>query len=161
MLTHIFTPAQCARCKLCCNFRRASAWETPVLEAELADRLQHAGVPLQQREDGSCTFCLSYRTDDPEETANCPMLNPSSGCTLPRGDRPFECRIWPLRLMRTEQQRLALGLYKHCPALEPAVRDTLVREATGPMLPALLEFARRCPQAVRPADPAYSIIWQE
>lgn len=161
MLTHLFTPEQCAQCKLCCNFHRSSAWETPALDAALVASLQHAGVPLEQRADGSCSFRLTFHTTLPEETANCPMLDTRSGCTLPREQRPFECRIWPLRLMRTHSGHLALGLYAHCPALTPPVRSALVREATSTLLPVLLEQAKRFPLIIRPIDPAYTIIWQE
>lgn len=160
MLTHLFTPEQCAQCKLCCNFRRCSAWETPALEPSAADELHTAGVPLCTREDGSCTFQLHFRTNDPKETANCPMLDPATGCTLPRDKRPFECRIWPLRLMYKGDGKLALGLYMHCPALTPAVRARLIAEATGPMLPTLVDYAQQFPQAVRPTDPSYTIIWE-
>ena len=160
MLTHLFTPDQCARCKLCCNFHRSTAWETPSLEPETAAALHAAGVPLQQRDDASCTFCLTFHTHDPEETANCPMLDPEKGCTLPREQRPFECRIWPLRLMKGTQG-LSLGLYMGCPALTPDVRRKLTTEATGPLLPMLQAYAKKHPAAVRPEDPAYTIIWQE
>ena len=158
MLTHLFTPTQCAQCKLCCNFRRTSAWETPALDTDLADRLQAQGIPLQCREDGSYSFHLTYRSDNPDETANCPMLDPAVGCMLPRNERPFECRIWPLRLMKDASDALVLGLYLDCPALTPSVRQKLTEEATGPMLPMLLEQARLHPQIVRPLDPAYTVI---
>lgn len=161
MLTHLFTPEQCAQCKLCCNFRRSSAWETPALDDHLIQALQTAGTALERRQDGSCSFRLTYHGSDPAETANCPMLDPCSGCTLPRELRPFECRIWPLRLMRTGDARLALGLYLNCPALTPPVRARLVEEATGALLPRLLEQAKRQPLIVRPVDPAYAIIWEE
>ena len=161
MLTQFFTPDRCAACKLCCNFRRSSAWETPALPPGLVADLQAAGVPLHVREDGSCTFRLTYRSSDPAETANCPMLDTCRGCTLPRDSRPFECRIWPLRLMRTKDEHLALGLYLDCPALTTEVRQKLIKEATGPLLPLLLKQAELQPLIVRPVDPAYAIIWVE
>lgn len=161
MLTHLFTPEQCAQCRLCCNFRRSSAWETPALDSALAKSLQDSGVPLVQREDGSCSFLLTYHSSDPAESADCPVLDTCSGCTLPRELRPFECRIWPLRLMRTKDEHLALGLYLDCPALTTEVRQKLIKEATGPLLPLLLKQAELQPLIVRPVDPAYAIIWVE
>lgn len=160
MLTHIFTPADCARCKLCCNFCRSSAWETPALEPRLAQHLQTHGVPLEQRADGACTFHLHFVSTDPQECANCPVLDPEKGCSLPREQRPFECRIWPLRLMHGPLQQTVLGLYQACPALTPDVRQKLIAEATGPLLPSLLAYARQYPLAVRPMHPAYDIVWQ-
>lgn len=159
MLTQFFTPDRCAACKLCCNFRRSSAWETPALPPGLVADLQAAGVPLHVREDGSCTFRLTYRSSDPAETANCPMLDTCRGCTLPRDSRPFECRIWPLRLMHTESGQLILGLYRSCPALTPPVREKIIAHATGPLLPTLLHHAEHNPHTVRPLDKAYETIW--
>ena len=162
MLTHLFTPEQCAQCKLCCNFQRRSAWETPSLNKELQAALRVMGIPLEERGDnGACSFRLTYHTTDPSETANCPMLDTCSGCTLPREQRPFECRIWPLRLMRTENGQLVLGLYANCPALTEPVKERLITEATGALLPLLLEHAEKEPAIVRPVDSAYNIIWRD
>ena len=88
------------------------------------------------------------------------MLDTCKGCMLPREQRPFECRIWPLRLMREEDGTLAVGLYHFCPALTPLVRDKIIQEATGALLPTLLQEAQRQPSIIRPVDPSYAIIWQ-
>lgn len=161
MLTHLFTPEQCALCKLCCNFHRSSAWETPVIDDKLATTLNESGVPMIYRKDGSRTFCLTFTSSDPSESANCPVLDTCKGCMLPREQRPFECRIWPLRLMREDDGTLILGLYLNCPALTPSVRNKIIQEATGALLPMLIEEAHRQPLIVRPVDPAYAVIWQD
>ncbi len=159
MLTRIFNTDTCARCRLCCNFRPASAWETPFLEDSLCELLSARGVPLCTRPNGSRSFCLSFRTDSAEETADCPLLDPARGCTLPRAQRPFECRVWPLRLMRTEEGELCIGCYTACPALDESdTRERLYDYAVGELLPELLDYARRFPQSVRSYNPAYSVI---
>lgn len=160
MLTDLFTPQDCAACKLCCNFHRSSAWETPSLEPELIYLLQEECVPLEKRADGSTSFYLHFCSDDENEVANCPMLNTSSGCILPRELRPFECRIWPIRLMR-DASRLVIGIYKNCPALRGESLDRLIHFATGELLPQLQTYATKHPTSVRPVNPAYDIIWKE
>lgn len=161
MLTDIFTPADCAACKLCCNFHRCSAWETPALESELIYLLQEECVPLQKRQDGSTSFYLHFCTESEDEVANCPMLDLQQGCTLPRELRPFECRIWPLRLMK-DASTLVIGLYQNCPALkDDSTLQKLTDFATGKLLPMLLDHAKKHPHAVREMNPAYSIIWRE
>ncbi len=162
MLTHLITAEQCASCRLCCNFHRSSAWETPALTPELAERLRSRGLPLDSRPDGSITFALRFPEDAPEDfCANCPALDSGFGCTLPRELRPVECRLWPLRLMHTPVGNLGLGLYDACPALSPEVREQVIRESTSAMLPALRRMANEQPCIVRPFHPAYSIIWEE
>lgn len=160
MLTEIITPADCSMCKLCCNFLRSSSWETPSLEKELIYLLQEEAIPLTRREDGSTTFFLDYRTNSNEECALCPMLSTESGCTLPRELRPFECRIWPLRMMRNSG-KMCIGLYKNCPALDTQRRASLINLARHSLLPAILDYAKKHPLAVREMNPAYDIIWQE
>ncbi len=161
MLTHIFNSAVCARCRLCCNFRPASAWETPFLEDSLCELLSSRGIPLCTRPNGSRSFCLNFRTDAAEETADCPLLDPATGCTLPREQRPFECRVWPLRLMRTEEGELCIGCYTACPALNDAeTLERLKAYACGDLLPVLLDYARRFPQSVRAFHPAYTLLWK-
>lgn len=160
MLTNIFTPSDCAACKLCCNFHHSSAWETPSLENELIYLLQEEGYPLHKRCNGATTFYLNFETDSEDEVANCPMLDPSKGCTLPRELRPFECRIWPLRIMR-DASTLVIGLYKDCPALKEEAADKLIAFAIGELLPTMLDYARKHPTCIRDIDDTYSIIWRE
>ncbi len=162
MVSHLIPPALCASCRLCCNFRRCSAWETPSLSPELVAHLRSHGVPVTHRADGTTSFALNFPEDAPADfAALCPVLDPHSGCALPREMRPTECRLWPLRLMRTPEGALCLGLYDACPALSPEVRAQLIREATGSMLPTLLSLARNQPYIVRDPNPAYSIVWSE
>ena len=162
MLTHIFNPSACARCRLCCNFRPSSVWETPFLEEALCRTLQERGVPLCSRANGFRSIALSFQTDSPEETSDCPLLDSSCGCTLPRELRPFECRVWPLRLMRTEEGELCIACYTACPALQEAgVMKKLAVYAAGTLLPVLLDYARRFPQSVRPFNPAYTVLLKQ
>ncbi len=159
MLTNIISSADCASCKLCCNFLRSSAWETPALDKELVFLLQEEGIPLVQRPDGSTSFYLHYCSESENETALCPMLSPLTGCSLPRRMRPFECRIWPLRLMK-QSGHLVIGLYKYCPALDEERRLALVELACTKLLPYLLEYAQKHPLSVRDVNPNYDTIWQ-
>lgn len=160
MLTHIFSPSTCAQCRLCCNFCQRSAWETPFLEPPLAAQLAEQKIQLTTRLNGSQSFALHFLSHNPEDTCNCPLLDPAKGCSLPREQRPFECRVWPIRLMKNDRHELCIACYKDCPAL--LHQDTwqkLVSYATGELLPSLLDYANRFPESVRPFDSHYSIIW--
>ena len=160
MLTSIFTPATCSSCKLCCNFCPASSWETPYLENKLADQLEARGIALTTRPNGSRSFALHFHMNDPQETCNCPLLNPDSGCTLPRAERPFECRVWPLRLMYTPEGALCIACYDSCPALNtPEAKKAMHDYATGELLPVMLQYAAEHPQSIRPFNPNYSVLW--
>lgn len=160
MLTGIFSPSKCAECKLCCNFHRSSAWETPALEPSDIFRMHEMCVPLTQKPDGTTSFYLDFRTENPDEVANCPLLDTCSGCILPRENRPFECRIWPLRIMR-DASTLVIGIYEKCPALDIETFEKLGKHALENLLEPVLAYASRNPRAVRNYDSAYKIIWRQ
>lgn len=164
MLTEYISAEQCAHCRLCCHFRRNSAWETPVLEPERARQLTERSIPLMQRREHPAanehtTFALHYDGTDPAETAPCPLLT-STGCALPREQRPFECRIWPLRLMLSPTGLPSVALYNAgCSALMvPSGRSRLISFATGPFLPTLRRFAASFPPSIRPFHSDYIIL---
>ena len=118
MLSEILSKKTCASCRFCCSFRRSSLWETPLFDAETVKRLSERGYVFEMH-DGYGRMILEdrYTTDDPSEEVPCYFLDSSSGCTLSGEDKPFDCKIWPLRLMRKENGDLVLALTPTCPAI--------------------------------------------
>ncbi len=158
MLTAILPPSVCASCRLCCNFLPESAWETPALEPECAGLLRSQGVPLSVRADGGETITLIFAPECPQKAADCPLLDKSAGCLLPRDLRPLECRLWPLRLMRDEAGNLVVTCYRSCPGLAAVPRETLLRVAES-LRPLFAERAASFPASIRPLHPNYSILF--
>ncbi len=101
MLRKILSPSECAECKFCCSYRRASLWETPRFDLALLEKLKRQ-YPFAKFKvfDNSATIDISgrYRTNDLSEEALC-WFNEGKGCILGE-DKPFECSVWPLRVMR-------------------------------------------------------------
>ncbi len=157
MLTSVLSPSVCASCRLCCNFQRSSAWETPVLEPRCVELLRSMDVPLEDREDGGLTLALQFDSSSVGELALCPLLDSSSGCRLPRELRPLECRLWPLRLMRLDSGELGLAFYSACPGLASVSREALMLLARS-LYPELLAHLAQCPACVRCFHPAYSLL---
>lgn len=109
MLSILLSKSECAACKFCCSFRRQSLWETPVFEwRERLDLLPQ------------------YKTDDPEEEVPCPYLVDGKGCTLSDDKKPFDCKIWPLRVVHSKDDEN--------PALSPAKNLRIVLEPTCPAI---------------------------
>lgn len=169
MLTDLLKPEDCAACRLCCHFHRESAWETPAIEPELvsAYRRLEPPPPLQLRPDASVTFKLNFEQLAADESAACPMLDFRRGCRLPRKERPTECRLWPLRLMRCTEadggERVVLGCYRNCPGVQRCGLDTMRSFAEEKLKALLLAHAQRLPQMIRPYDRHYEILaeWPE
>ncbi len=122
----------------------------------MAARLEAMGVALRER-DGARTFALEFASEEPQECAMCPLLDSARGCTLPREERPLECRLWPLRLMRGEQGELLLTCYRDCPGIAAVPRGTLLQELES-LRPLLLEHAASSPASVRSLHPLYTVL---
>lgn len=156
MLKKFIRPSDCAKCRLCCNFHRSSVWESPFIPEDQAERLSEEGITMEQRERGGWSFVFHF---DGDEAANCPKLDVETGCSLPEGEKPFECRVWPLRMME-EDGGLLIGRYRHCPALAGGVAGQLDQFARNELLPVLLAFAGKHPESIRRRSPEYEIIWR-
>ena len=111
-------PHECHECKFCCSFRRQSLWETPVFDKGTAEQLakKYPGVKFVNVGDNSARYDLSgnYLTSNPEEEAKCPFLDNESGCVLSAEEKPFDCKLWPLRLMSDENGQIVVALVPTC-----------------------------------------------
>lgn len=155
MLSSILAKSDCAACKFCCSFRRTSLWETPVFEAAALPALKERFPAAKFRPAGtsgsSYTFDISdqYKTDDPNEEALCPFLDPSHGCTLPPELKPFDCKIWPLRAVRTPDQSLEVALTPTCPAINKQPLQKVCDLASSGLGEKILEYASEHPDIVK------------
>ena len=139
MLSKVLKRAACAECKFCCSFRRQSLWETPLFPMETVEKLEREGYHFIKCMEGDARYGRMdlegcYRTEDSEEEARCSFLDAERGCILPDEDKPFDCKIWPLRIMRKPDGELAIALTPTCPEIsrQPlAVMEELVRSGLG------------------------------
>ncbi len=118
MLSEVLSKESCAKCRFCCSFRRCSLWETPLFSDEAIEKLQNVneyGVTgvFQDRQP---YLENGYKTDDTEEEVPCTFLDKNKGCILSPEDKPFDCSIWPLRIMEKGNQ-LVIAFTPTCPAL--------------------------------------------
>ena len=156
MLKGIIDPAECACCRLCCNFHQNSVWESPFIPQVQALRLESEGVPVEMRQRGGWSFAFHFEGG---EAVNCPKLDVQTGCTMPPEEKPFECSVWPLRMME-RNGKLVIGRYRDCPALTGDRLKQLDRFAVGELRETLLSFVSRYPESIRPFSPEYEVIWE-
>ncbi len=89
----------------------------PFLDTALQRHYQAEGIALSEpRDEGAVSFHLDFSSCEEGSSLNCPLLDTERGCTKPHAARPFECLIWPLRVMRREDE-LFFCYYQGCPAL--------------------------------------------
>ena len=140
MLGSILSKETCAKCKFCCTFRRQSLWELPKVSEEFAGKHTEGfnGKPVKyafDEKDGEryAVFDIAggYVSGDPEEEVPCPFLDPDKGCILPDEDKPFDCKIWPLRYMEMQDGNAKVVVSDACPGIRAAGRAKVLETVNG------------------------------
>ena len=158
MLSSILAKSDCAACKFCCSFRRSSLWETPVFSEadlpalkELYPTAKFRLVANGGNSSNSYTFDISdqYKSDDPNEEALCPFLDPSRGCTLPAELKPFDCKIWPLRAVRMPDQSIKVALTPTCPSINKVPLQKVRDLAASGLGSKIIEYAKSHPDIIK------------
>lgn len=114
MLKEILSPKTCAKCRLCCSFDRDDSWENPVISEKTAEivKEQCKKGELLPYGEKSYRFALSFND---EGLAYCPALT-EKGCSLDDNAKPFDCKIWPYRVMR-KGDKLVIVLSPVCESM--------------------------------------------
>ena len=158
MLSKILSKTSCAACKFCCSFRRQSLWETPLFPPEVVEKLSREneyGVVGEFR-DGQIILS-GYRTDDPEEEVPCTFLDPQKGCILNGEDKPFDCSIWPLRIMNKDG-KLVIALTPTCSAIGAVPSQALVELVQNGLGEKIFEYAKTHPYIVKEYHQGFPVI---
>ena len=158
MLEEVLSPADCAGCGFCCSFRHQSLNLTPYFAKETVDEILHLypEARFKTLENGAVTIDLddNYSTDDSEEEALCYFNR--QGCILPSHLKPFDCMLWPFRLMRGENG-LLLALVPSCPSIK---RDdpSKLRAAALDAAEKAAEYAKAHPEIIIDYRDDYQVI---
>ena len=158
MLSKILSKTSCAACKFCCSFRRQSLWDTPLFPPEAAEKLSREneyGVVGEFR-DGQIILG-GYRTDDPEEEVPCTFLDPQKGCILKGEDKPFDCSIWPLRIMNKDG-KLVIALTPTCSAIGAVPSKALVELVQNGLGEKIFEYAQTHPYIIKEYKEGFPVI---
>ena len=168
MLSKVLSKSSCASCKFCCSFRRQSLWETPLFPQETVDKLSREneyGVvgefrmsqTVQGVRFGRLILENNYRTDDPEEEVPCTFLDPQKGCILKGEDKPFDCGIWPLRIM-DKNGELVIALTPTCPTIGATPGRNLVDLVKSGLGEKIYEYAKTHPYIIKEYREGFPII---
>ena len=159
MLSRVLSKQSCAACKFCCSFRRQSLWETPLFPPEVVEKLSKPneyGV-VGEFHDGQIVLG-GYRTDDPEEEVPCTFLDPHKGCILKAEDKPFDCSIWPLRVM-DKGGELVIALTPTCPAIGATPDKALVDLVKNGLGEQIFEYAKTHPYIVKEYRESFPVVY--
>ena len=158
MLEDILSPKDCAKCGFCCSFRRQSLNLTPCFDAESIDEIcaLYPEARFKTLPNGAVTIDLDdkYQTDDSCEEALCHFNR--TGCILPSHLKPFDCKLWPFRLMRGDDG-LLLALVPTCPGIKKDDQAKLSKVAENVAKEAV-EYARNHPEIIIEYRDDYQVI---
>lgn len=160
MLKKILSSETCAKCRLCCKFDRTDTWELPVFEKSTADAAKAISPGVEFTDSGSeLTFKAPVLAGD--ELFSCPALT-ENGCGLSQEHKPFDCKIWPFRIMRDNKNRTVIALSELCGGVreysDESLRDFLESEGLDKII---FEYASRHPSHIKPIMAGYRIIMTE
>ena len=174
MLSKILSRKTCAACKFCCSFRRQSLWETPLFSPEIVEKLQKtneygivgefapASGDARDAHESQNAYRLvlenNYRTDDPEEEVACTFLDPHKGCILKAEDKPFDCSIWPLRIM-DKGGKLVIALTPTCPSIGAVPNQALIDLVKNGLGEQIFEYAKTHPYIVKEYRESFPVVY--
>ena len=154
MLKKILSGETCAKCRICCIFARYEVWETPVFTRDIMLRISAARPDAEFLPwDGGYIFKVLAM--DENQLFTCPALTPT-GCML-GDDKPFDCRIWPFRIMDIGGRR-AITIAHICSALYSRPLSELVDFLKEGLADTIFTYADAHPEIVKPYYDGYPVL---
>ena len=167
MLQEVLSKKACAACRFCCSFRRKSLWEIPRLPEEFLEKYAVNGqgerINYKTGEDNNEKYVVtdltgSYRTEDPEEEVPCPFLDTKRGCVLPDEDKPFDCKIWPLRYMRMPDGSFGVCLTPTCPEINQVPVERMKRLVDDGLGKVIADEAKKHPYIIKEYQDGFILL---
>lgn len=154
MLKKILSGKSCAECRLCCIFDRYDIWETPVFNEEIKNRIKQLrpGTEFVTKDGG---YIFKADNIGADQLFSCPALT-ETGCIL-GDDKPFDCRIWPYRIMEVGGRR-AITIASICDELYNRPLSQLVGFLKEGLAEAIFSYADSHPEIMKPYYEGYPVL---
>ena len=158
MLGKLLSREECAKCRLCCCFDSYDLWETPVINRATHDAILEKFKPDQDFLELEGYYLLKMQKEPDRDLYYCSLLDHGRGCIM-GAEKPFDCRIWPLRVMDLKGTRVIV-LSPVCPLVQ--TRPLCEIQAVAKELaPEIFRYARENPAAVKKYISGYPIMLTE
>lgn len=153
MIKDILKPETCAACRECCRFDRYDIWENPVFTIENLKIILKTDPDKQfVPKDGGFIYRPELSADG---SFDCAALG-VNGCML-GDDKPFDCRIWPFRVMEIGG-RQAITLSYLCGEMFSRPLRQLTDVLKGGVAEQIFAYADEHPDIVKPYYEGYPVI---
>jgi Fe-S-cluster containining protein len=165
LLLPILSPSQCSSCKFCCSFAEFEAWEAPLFSAQQIKTLTKKYGPFSIKSVGNAftlDFTKYYESHSDIEHnayAPCPFLS-DHGCILTDEEKPFDCKIWPLRIMHiSKENRTVLALTPTCVEINKLpIEDIRYFVETSRIMQAIANEAKKLPEIIKEYREGFPIL---
>ena len=155
MLEGLLEKKTCAECKVCCVYDNYDIWETPYFTPESAEKLMNINPDVRMKKKDKCyTFRIDPLIGD--ELFVCPALDTKSGCML-GDDKPFECKIWPYRIMSLDGERV-IAISPVCENINAKPLSEIVKFLKDGLAEEIFRYADKHPEIVKEYDSSYPIL---
>lgn len=158
MLSKLLSREECAKCRLCCCFDSYDLWETPVITGETKESILESFKPDQDFLDLEGYSLLKMQKEQDKDLYYCSLLDHSKGCIMGT-EKPFDCRIWPFRVMDLEGIR-AIVLSPVCPVVQTRPLNE-IQAVAKELAPQIFAYARENPFVVKKYIQGYPIMLTE
>ena len=151
MLKKILSPETCGKCRVCCVFDQNDLWEIPLFSKEKYNNIksEHPELELIPRGENNYVFDMKF-TDN--GLTYCPALS-ETGCTLGE-NKPFDCRIWPLRAMKKDDD-IVITISPVCKSVDP--ENSKVKALVEELAPIIFAEAEKNPDIIKEYIKGYPI----
>ncbi|MBO7356669.1 MAG: hypothetical protein J6U50_08550 [Lachnospiraceae bacterium] len=166
MLHKLLDAHTCAECRFCCSFRRQSLWELPELTPDFAekhvrdvngDRIDYIFMEKNGVRYAVTDLTGRYVSDDENEEVKCPFLDENTGCVL-SDDKPFDCMIWPLRVVRKPDGGTAIAIASTCPGMDKVPDEKILELLEEGLAGRIYECASEHPGMIKECTEEYRIL---
>lgn len=154
MLKNILSKSDCAECRLCCYFEHYELWEGPIVSPELRTKISARYPEVDYIAKGG-SYVMKMEIAE-NGYYKCPVLSDEKGCLM--GDeKPFDCRIWPFRVMR-HGGVMTISVCQICPAVMKRPLEEIMGELNAGLADKILDYARCNPDIIKNYEPSYPIL---
>lgn len=162
MLKKVLSLETCAECRNCCVFYEESRWETPIVSKEKAGKIieklndRSSVIPVKN----SYTLASVKREADIAkgvEPYKCVALNEESGCSLSADEKPFDCSLWPVRIMEKET-KVYIMLAKGCKTVDSVFVEKVKKLLMEGLKAQILIEVRKNPDIIKSYSDNYIML---
>lgn len=157
MIKKILNQSSCAACRMCCVFDRYDIWETPLFDEATMNKVKVA-VPDAEFAPKGSGYVLNVAKITGDELFSCPALS-ENGCIL-RDEKPFDCRIWPFRVMKLDGRRV-IAVSSLCDEVHGQSHSFLLKFLKEGLAAEIFAYADKFPEALHEYYDNYSVLLYE